>query len=202
MLGPVSSQMRPASACAGGDRSQSLATNAAPSRGERLFDHGVPSAVDDKLEARIDLGPCIVAVGGELRQRTGDVEHRERFGRFLDRRRRRRDARGQPLECLDLDAERAVGGAGDLGFEFAQLGGREAHLAGERLAMDERRVERRRHQLVAVLGARPRRSSRARCCAGSSGRARRSRRRSAPAARRSPGANSSRKARSSSSAGS
>ena len=42
-------------------------------------------------------------------------------------------------------------GVGDLGFELAKFGGGEAHLAGERLAMDERGVERRRHQLVAVL---------------------------------------------------
>ena len=59
--------------------------------------------------------------------------------------------RGQLLEGLELDAERAVGGAGDLGFELAELGGGEAHLAGQRLAVDEGRVERRRHQLVAVL---------------------------------------------------
>ena len=49
-------------------------------------------------------------------------------------------------------AERAVGGVGDLGFEFAEFGGGEAHLAGQRLAVDEGRVERRAHQLLAVLG--------------------------------------------------
>ena len=64
---------------------------------------------------------------------------------------RRRHRRRKPLEGLELDAERAIGGAGDLGFELAQLGGGEAHLAGERLAMDEGRVVRRRQQLVAVL---------------------------------------------------
>jgi hypothetical protein len=32
-----------------------------------------------------------------------------------------------------------------------ELGGGEAHLAGKRLAMDEARVERRLHELVAML---------------------------------------------------
>mgnify|MGYP003693927293 CR=1 FL=1 len=48
-------------------------------------------------------------------------------------------ARREPLENLELDAERALGGAGDLRFQLAQLGGGEAHLAGERLAVDEGR---------------------------------------------------------------
>ena len=58
---------------------------------------------------------------------------------------------GEPLEDLELERQRAVGRVGDLGFELAELGGGEAHLAGERLAMDEGRVERRGEQLFAVL---------------------------------------------------
>ena len=84
-------------------------------------------------------------------ERGRDIEHRERFGGLLDRGGRRRHHRREALEGLELDAERAVGGAGDLGFELAELGGGEAHLAGERLAVDEGRVERRRQQLLAVL---------------------------------------------------
>ena len=59
---------------------------------------------------------------------------------------------GQLVENVELEAERALGGAGDLCFQLAQLGGGEAHLAGQRLAVDEGGVERRGHQLVAVLG--------------------------------------------------
>ena len=64
---------------------------------------------------------------------------------------RRDHRRGEALEDFELEAERAVGGVGDLGFELAELGGGEAHLAGQRLAMDEGRVERRGEQLLAVL---------------------------------------------------
>ncbi len=58
---------------------------------------------------------------------------------------------GQLVEDIELDAERAVGGAGDFRFEVAQFGRGEAHLAGERLPVDEGCVVRRGHQLVAVL---------------------------------------------------
>ena len=61
------------------------------------------------------------------------------------------DGGGEAIENLKLERQRALGGAGDLGFQFAKFSGGEAHLAGERLAMDEGRVERRAHQLVAVL---------------------------------------------------
>ena len=61
-------------------------------------------------------------------------------------------AAARPIEDFELQRQRAVGGAGDLGFQFAELGGGEAHLAGEGLAMDEGCIERRTHQLVAVLG--------------------------------------------------
>ena len=58
----------------------------------------------------------------------------------------------EPLENLQLEPERALGGAGDLGFQLAQLGGGEAHLPGQRLAVDEGGIERRVQQFVAVLG--------------------------------------------------
>jgi hypothetical protein len=58
---------------------------------------------------------------------------------------------GEPLEDLELQAERAVAGIGDLGFDLAEFGRRKTYLAGQRLAMDEGGVERRHHQLVAVL---------------------------------------------------
>src|SRR5258707_4886888 len=45
----------------------------------------------------------------------------------------RRHACRKPLEGLELDPQRAVGGARDLGLELAQLGCGEAHLPGKRL---------------------------------------------------------------------
>ena len=134
MLGPVSSQMRPAAAPAGGDRSQSLATNGSR---QRLLDHGMAAALDHEIERAVDLRPHIIALDRELRERRRDIERGERLGRGLDVGARRGDGRREPLEDLELEAERAVGGAGDLRFEFAELGGGEAHLAGERLAVDE-----------------------------------------------------------------
>ena len=47
--------------------------------------------------------------------------------------------------------KRALGGAGDLRLQLAQLGGGETHLAGERLTVNKDAVERRRHQPFAVL---------------------------------------------------
>ena len=92
-----------------------------------------------------------MALDRHLRQCRGDVENGERFRGLLDPARRGRHLRGELVESLELDAERAVGGARDFGFELAQLRRREADLAGERLAVDEGRVERRRHQPLAVL---------------------------------------------------
>ncbi len=43
----------------------------------------------------------------------------------------------QPLENLELEPKRALAGIGDLGFGLAELGGGEAHLSGQRLAVDE-----------------------------------------------------------------
>ena len=61
------------------------------------------------------------------------------------------DHHREALEDLQLEAERAVAGVRNLGFDLAEFGGREAGLTGQRLAVDEGGVERRRHQLVAVL---------------------------------------------------
>ena len=63
----------------------------------------------------------------------------------------RRHGGGEAIENLKLQRQRALGGVGDLRFQLAKFGGGEAHLPGQRLAMDEGRVERRAHQLVAVL---------------------------------------------------
>jgi len=47
-------------------------------------------------------------------------------------------------------AQRAVAGIGDFGFDLAEFRGGEAGLSSQRLAMDEGRIQRRRHQLVAI----------------------------------------------------
>ena len=153
MLGPVISQMRPAvricrrrQVAIIGDEGRAVAR-------QRLFDHRMAAALDDEGEAVIDMRAGIVALGGERGKRAGDVERGQRLGALLDAPRSRAiTLADEPLEDLQLQPERAVGGAGDLGFQLAQFGGGEAHLAGQGLAVDEGRVERRRHQFVAVLG--------------------------------------------------
>ena len=118
---------------------------------ERLLHHGMASALDDEIERSVDLRPHVMALDRQLCQGCGDVEHGQRLGRLLDRRCRRRHRGSERLERLQFDGKRAISCACDLGFELAQFGRGEADLSGERLAMDEGRVERRRHQAFAVL---------------------------------------------------
>ena len=140
-----------ASSAGGGERSQSLAMNGAPSRDSACSTTGWRPPSMTKARLSSTSRPHVVALDRKLRERARHIEPGQRLRAFLDLG-ALRDHRGrQPLEDLKLDAERAVGGAGDLRLEFAELGGGEAHLAGERLAMDEGRIERRAHQLLAVL---------------------------------------------------
>ena len=67
MFGPVSSQMRPALASVGGERSQSLATNGPPSL-QRLLDHRMAAALDDEGERAVDLRAHVVALDRERRR--------------------------------------------------------------------------------------------------------------------------------------
>ena len=125
-----------------------MATNG---RRQRLLDHRMASAVNREREAAIDLRPHVALLGRERCERSRDVKGCERLGGRLDILGDRRDARSERIEDLELDPERAVGGACDLGFKPAQFGRGEAHLAGQGLAVDEGLVERRRHQAIAVL---------------------------------------------------
>ena len=59
--------------------------------------------------------------------------------------------RAEALEDVEFEAERAIAGIGDSGFDLAELRGSEAHLTGKSLPMNEDRIQRRCHQLVAVL---------------------------------------------------
>ena len=150
-MGPVISQMRPASASFGGDKIAIVSDEGRAVARQCQFHHRMTAAFDDEVVAVVDLRARIVALGGEMGKRARNVEAGKRFGAFLDLRALRDHAGGEPLEDVELQPERAVGGAGDFGFQFAQLGGGEAHLAGERLAVDESGIERRGKQLVAVL---------------------------------------------------
>jgi hypothetical protein len=118
---------------------------------ERLLDHRMPSAFDDEVVRTVDLRPHIVLVDRELRERGRNVERRQRLGGLLDRSGGGGHLRRQPFEGFELDARCAIGGARDLGFELAELGAREAHLAGHRHPVDERGVQRRLPQLLGML---------------------------------------------------
>ena len=118
---------------------------------QRLLDHRMAAAVDGERETAVDLRAHVVALGGKMGERARHIEPRQRFGAGFDASALGEHGGGQTVENLQLEAERAVGGAGDLGVQLAELGGGETHLAGERLAVNEGRVERRREQLVAVL---------------------------------------------------
>ena len=86
-------------------------------------------ALDHEVERAVDLRPHVVALDRERGERRRDIEHGERLGGALDRLGGAGHLRGEPLENLELDAQRAVGRAGDLRFEFGEFGGGEAHLA-------------------------------------------------------------------------
>ena len=151
MLGPVISQIWP-DFCAGpGERSQALAMNGWPSRFSACSTTGCRPPSIGKAERAIDLGPHVIVVDREFCQRGRDVEQRERMRGGAQIVAGGQRHRAEPLEDFQFQPERAVAGIGDLGFDLAEFGGGEANLPGQRLAMDEGRVQRRRHQLVAVL---------------------------------------------------
>ena len=118
---------------------------------ERLLDNRVTAALDQERQTAIDDGTHIVALDRERRQRGHGIDGGQRLRRLLDRRAGRGDARRQRIENLELQRQRAIGGVGDFCFELAELRGGEAHLPGERLAMDEGSVQRRGEKFFAVL---------------------------------------------------
>ena len=129
MLGPVISQIWP-DFCAGpGERSQALAMNGCAVALQRLFDHRMPAAFDRKAERGVDLGPHIIVVDRELRQRGRDIEHGEGMRRGAQIVAGGDGHGAEPLEDLQFQLERAVAGVGDLGFDLAELGRGEADLA-------------------------------------------------------------------------
>src|SRR6516225_12044704 len=109
------------------------------------------AGLDVEIERTVDLRPRVLSLDGDLGQGAGNVEDGKRIRRRLDGGSCGSDGCGELIERRELDAERAFGRARNLGFELTQLGGRETHLSGERLTMDEGRVERGRQQSVAML---------------------------------------------------
>ena len=70
----------------------------------------------------------------------------------MDRRGEGLRLRTPELEGLDLDGQHPLRRLRDLGVQLGQFGGREPHLIGEGLAMDEARVPRWLEQDLALLG--------------------------------------------------
>ena len=79
MLGPVSSQMRPASARR--RRQVAIVGDEGPPRARSAcFDHRMAAAADDESEAVIDLRAHVIALDRELGQRRRDVDDGQRVG--------------------------------------------------------------------------------------------------------------------------
>src|SRR5690242_18127738 len=109
------------------------------------------AAFNDEGVAVVDLRPHIVALEGKMRERTCDIQRGKRLGAFLDAAALRHHGCDQPLENLQLQAERTFGSAGDLGLELSELSGGKTYLSGECLPVNEYAIERRTHQPFAML---------------------------------------------------
>src|SRR5579885_3196707 len=107
---------------------------------------------DYEGEPVVDLRPDIILLDGELRERTCDVKPRQGIGAGVYGSRLGKYRVHEALENLELPPQRAVGGGGDFRLELAELGGGEARLPGKRLTVNERCIERRSHQFLAMLG--------------------------------------------------
>ena len=107
-----------------------------------------------KSSAGVDLGPHVVALDRKRRERRRDVERPRapRAAALIGSRSRPSTCAGERARrCSSSSASARSAALAILASSSAELGGGEAHLAGQRLAMDEGRVERRAQQLVAVL---------------------------------------------------
>src|SRR5277367_3692249 len=110
------------------------------------------AAFDGKTKRAIDLRPYVIIVHRALRERRRNIETGEGMRGGAQILTRLNCERAESVENFQLQSQRPVTGIGNLGFDLAELGGGEADLSRQRLAMNEDRVERRRRQLVAVLG--------------------------------------------------
>src|SRR5262245_40281 len=109
------------------------------------------AALDNENMAVVDLWPYVIALHGNMCECACDIEGGKRFGAFLYVEALRHHRRDQPIENIQLQTERALGGAGDLRFQFTEFGGAKAYLPCECLPVNEYAIERRTHQAFAVL---------------------------------------------------
>lgn len=135
MLGPVTSQSLPADSP---PTSQPFGDKGTALLAQHLFDHRVPPPVDLEGQAVVDARPNVAFGGGQFGKRRGDVECGEHVGRPLDGTARLDRCPRQLGEDGEFDGERSLRCGGDASLEFGELGGREAHGAGQRLTVDGR----------------------------------------------------------------
>ena len=112
---------------------------------QRLFHHRMPAALDGEAERSIDFRSSVILVDRKLRQRRRDVQLREGVRGGPQVIAGLANQRGKPVENLKLETQRAVTRIGDPGLDLTELRCGEAHLTGQRLAVDESGVERRGH---------------------------------------------------------
>ncbi len=86
----------------------------------------------------------------ELGERRRDVDHGERGAEGAQGVALGEAGLAQPLEDVELELQRPVGGRGDLRLELDERAGGEAQRPSHGLAMDEGRVERRFEQRLAL----------------------------------------------------
>ncbi len=114
--------------------------------GERRLDDGMAPALDRKAQRTVDMRARPVAFDREFGERRGDVDFRKRGAEPAQHVGLARGRLPQPLENLELEAERAIGGRGDARFQIDQRMGGEAHRARHGLAVNEGRRMRRLQQ--------------------------------------------------------
>ena len=98
-----------------------------------------PSILNASEESTSGPGP--VALDGELRERGGDVDIGDRRAEGSKALAFGKTGVAQPLEGVELERQRPVGGRGDPRLELDERVGGEAQRPGHGLAVDEGRVE-------------------------------------------------------------
>ena len=148
-------------------RSQSLATKLWLGRAQRLLDHRMPAALDQKPRRRRRPAAGSSAARRPASASAGrDVELGQRRGRGRDRPRRRpAPPAAAPRTARSSSASAPLGGAGDPALQLGQLGGGVAHRPRPCSAAARSRGRHLgRHGAAGHLDV----VARARCCGGSS----------------------------------
>ena len=114
----------------------------------RLHDR-MPPALDAERKTRIDDRTHPIELNGEFGEASADIDHRHGFGASGDFGRERDQVLRHGVEQAELDAQGAIGGGGDLRFQFAQLDGRKPHRPRHGLAVDEGFLPRLLQQVLA-----------------------------------------------------